>query len=154
MTRRALDTLELATPRWLGIDLKPPVHVPEEDKRFADPTWNRNPAFFAMRQDYRAASQLASDLLAAGEGDPVGDAKAQLATGFLLDALAPANFLFTNPAALKRALETDGASGAGGAGNRSRPARQRRPPPPGGHPASGSGRDSRPCPARSCSRTI
>ena len=65
--------------------------MPEgDDKRFADPAWSENPAFFAVRQGYLAASQLVSDLLAAGAGDLAGDAKARLATGFLLDALAPA----------------------------------------------------------------
>jgi polyhydroxyalkanoate synthase len=61
------------------MDVKPPVHVPEGDKRFADPAWSENPAFFAVRQGY----------LAARAGDLAGDAKARLATGFLLDALAP-----------------------------------------------------------------
>jgi len=107
----------VATARWLGLDLKPPVHVPETDKRFADPTWAENPAFFALRQGYLAASQLTHDLLASGAGDAVEDAKARLATGFLLDALAPTNFLFTNPAALKRVLETGGASLARGTRN-------------------------------------
>ncbi|HEY6313006.1 MAG TPA: alpha/beta fold hydrolase [Streptosporangiaceae bacterium] len=107
----------VATARWLGLDAKPPVPVPDGDKRFADPTWSGNPAFFAVRQGYMAASRLVSDLLAAGAGDAVDDAKARLATGFLLDALAPTNFLFTNPAALKRVLETGGGSLAGGARN-------------------------------------
>ena len=70
------------------MDVKPPVRVPEGDKRFADPAWRQNPAFFAVRQGYLAASQLVSDLLAAGAGDLAGDARARLATGFLLDALA------------------------------------------------------------------
>ena len=61
---------------WLGMDVKPPVHVPEGDKRFADPTWSENPAFFAVRQGYLAASQLVSDVLAAGAGDLAGDARA------------------------------------------------------------------------------
>ena len=107
----------VATARWLGLDAKPPVPVPEGDKRFADPAWSQNPAFFAVRQGYLAASQLMSDLLAAGAGDAVDDAKARLATGFLVDALAPTNFLFTNPAALKRVLDTGGASLASGARN-------------------------------------
>ncbi len=47
------------------MDVKPPTHVPAGDKRFADPTWSENPAFFAVRQGYLAASQLVSDLLAA-----------------------------------------------------------------------------------------
>jgi len=48
------------------MDVKPPVHVPEGDSRFADPTRGQNPAFFAVRQGYLAASQLVSDLVAAG----------------------------------------------------------------------------------------
>ncbi len=73
------------------MDVKPPVRVPEGDKRFADPAWSENPAFFAVRQGYLAASQLVSDLLAAGAGDLAGDARARLATGFLPGALAPAS---------------------------------------------------------------
>jgi polyhydroxyalkanoate synthase len=105
----------VATARWLGLDVAPAVPVPEGDKRFADRTWSDNPAFFAVRQGYLAASRLANDVLAAGSGHGTDDAKATLATGFLLDALAPTNFLLTNPAALKRALETGGASVAAGA---------------------------------------
>jgi polyhydroxyalkanoate synthase len=104
-----------AAARWMGMDAPPPVPVPEKDKRFADPSWNDNPAFFALRQAHLATTRLFSDLLAAGAGDAVDDAKAALATGFLLDALAPTNFLLTNPAALKRAFETGGASLVAGA---------------------------------------
>jgi polyhydroxyalkanoate synthase subunit PhaC len=107
----------VAAARWIGMDMAPPVLIPEGDKRFADRTWTDNPAFFALRQGYLAASRLANDLLAAGSGDAMDDAKAALATGFLLDALAPTNFLLTNPAALKRALETGGASVFAGTAN-------------------------------------
>jgi polyhydroxyalkanoate synthase subunit PhaC len=72
---------------------------------------------FAVRQGYLAAARLTGDLLAAGAGDTVADAKAELATGFVLDALSPTNFLLTNPAAVKRAMETGGASLAAGARN-------------------------------------
>jgi polyhydroxyalkanoate synthase len=106
----------VAAARWVGADAAPPVPAPD-DKRFADRTWAGNPAFFTLRQAYLAASQLSRDLLAAGAGDTVADAKAALAAGFLLDALAPTNFLLTNPAAIKRAMETGGASLAAGARN-------------------------------------
>ncbi len=105
-----------AAARWLGMDVTPAVPV-ADDKRFADPTWQDNPAYFAIRQAYLASQQLAEDVLAAGAGDDVADAKAKLAAGFLLDALAPTNFLLTNPAAIKRALETGGSSVLAGAGN-------------------------------------
>ena len=104
-----------AAARWMGLDTPPPVPVPEGDKRFADQTWTKNPAFFAVRQAHLATSRLANELLEAGAGNALDDAKAALATGFLIDALAPTNFLLTNPAALKRAFETGGASLVAGA---------------------------------------
>jgi polyhydroxyalkanoate synthase len=107
----------IAAARWLGVDAAPPVPVPERDKRFADPTWTENPAFFAIRQGHLAVSRLVNDLLEAGAGNPVDDAKAQLTASFALDALSPTNFLLTNPAALKRMLETGGASLVAGAGH-------------------------------------
>src|SRR5260370_9027228 len=95
---------------WLGVDMAPPVRVPEGDKRFADRTWSDNPAFFAVRQGYLAAARLVNDVLAAGSGDAIADAKAALATGFLLHALAPTNFLLTTPAAPNPASATAGPS--------------------------------------------
>ena len=82
------------------------------DKRFADPAWQDNPAFFAIGQAYLAALQLTDDLLAAGQGDAVTDAKARLAADLMLAGLAPTNYFATNPAALKRAFDTGGASAA------------------------------------------
>ena len=105
-----------AAARWAGLAAEPPVPA-GNDKRFADRTWTDNPVFFAIRQAYLASGRLADDVLAAGAGDAVADAKARLAAGFLLDALAPTNFLATNPAAIKRALETGGMSVLAGAGN-------------------------------------
>ncbi len=47
----------VAAARWVGADAAPPVPAPD-DKRFTDRTWADNPAFFALRQAYLAASQL------------------------------------------------------------------------------------------------
>jgi polyhydroxyalkanoate synthase len=88
-----------------------------KDKRFADRTWRDNPAFFAIGQAYFAAVGLTEDLLAAGGGDPMTDVKARLASDLILAALAPTNYLATNPVALKRAFETGGASVLAGARN-------------------------------------
>jgi polyhydroxyalkanoate synthase subunit PhaC len=106
-----------ATARWLGSTMAPPVPADPGDRRFADPSWDRNPAYFALRQGYLAARRLGEDLLTAGRGDPLTDEKAALAVGFALDALAPTNFLALNPAALRRAFETGGASVLAGARN-------------------------------------
>ena len=105
-----------AAAAWLGVPAELPLAV-SADRRFADPAWAGNPLFVALRQWYLATGQLVSDVLAAGGGDQATDAKASLATGFVLDAVAPTNFLLTNPAALKRAIDTGGASVVRGARN-------------------------------------
>ena len=119
MTRYTTSLMRIgpvAAARWAGLDAEPPVSEPA-DKRFADRTWSGNPAFFALRQAYLAAVRLNRDVLEASAGDPKADLKAELATGFLLDALAPTNFLLTNPAALKRVFETGGTSLVAGTAN-------------------------------------
>jgi poly[(R)-3-hydroxyalkanoate] polymerase subunit PhaC len=100
----------VAASRWLGSEVAPPVPLDARDRRFADPAWEDNPGYFAVRQAYLAARRLSEDLLAAGRGNPLADLKAQLAVGLSFDALAPTNFLATNPAAIKKAFETGGAS--------------------------------------------
>ena len=108
-----------AVARWTGRgdDSRPGAAALAKDKRFADRTWRDNPAYFAIAQAYFAAAGLTEDLLAVGRGDPVTDAKARLASDLILAALAPTNYLATNPAALKRAFETGGASMVAGSRN-------------------------------------
>jgi len=109
-----------AAMRWAGRSADEPEQAGQalaKDKRFADRAWRDNPAFFAVGQAYFAAVQLTGDLLAAGRGDPVSDAKARLAADLMLAAVAPTNYFATNPAALKRAFDTGGGSVVAGARN-------------------------------------
>jgi poly[(R)-3-hydroxyalkanoate] polymerase subunit PhaC len=112
-----------ATARWLGSAAHLAAHAPASvpaatgDRRFADPAWESHPGYFAVRQAYLATGRLAQELLAAGRGDRLTDEKARLAAAFIMDAAAPTNFLATNPAALKRAFDTGGASVLAGARN-------------------------------------
>ena len=80
------------------------------DKRFTDPAWENNPAYWALRQAYLATRQYGLDMLRLGDLDAVSEGKAELAMGFLADAFAPTNFPLTNPAVLKKALDTGGRS--------------------------------------------
>jgi polyhydroxyalkanoate synthase subunit PhaC len=107
---------QFAVSQAVGAEAEPPIAI-VRDKRFADPAWTDNPGFAALRQCYLATQQFSDEILELGRGDEVSDAKAGLATSFLLDALSPTNFLLTNPAALKRAFETGGASLVAGARN-------------------------------------
>ncbi|WP_369256589.1 PHA/PHB synthase family protein [Geodermatophilus amargosae] len=84
-----------------------------KDKRFADPAWSTNPAFRRLCQGYLAlASQL--DRLVDDYEKTASDwhdvERARFAVGVLASALAPTNTLPGNPAVLKRAFDTAGAS--------------------------------------------
>jgi polyhydroxyalkanoate synthase subunit PhaC len=103
--------------RALGTDAPGPVEPAGKDKRFADPAWQENPAYFWLEQSYLLFGRLAQDLVDAGAGSRPAAKKLRLATEIVVDALAPTNVLPGNPAALKRAFETGGASLLRGARN-------------------------------------
>ncbi len=105
----------VAATRWFGRDIEPPVAVDPKDRRFADPAWSANPIFYSVRLAYLAACRFSRDVVGGATLEADAAKKAALALDLLLDALAPTNFLATNPAALKRAFDTGGASLAKGA---------------------------------------
>ncbi|GEL20090.1 PHA/PHB synthase family protein [Pseudonocardia asaccharolytica] len=113
-----LARIPLATAtNWIGRPVEPPVPVDSKDRRFADPAWRTNPAFYAMRLAYLSVSRSARDVVGSASSDADTGRKAALALDLLIDALAPTNFLPTNPAALKRAFDTGGMSLLRGARN-------------------------------------
>ncbi|WP_205843793.1 PHA/PHB synthase family protein [Nakamurella deserti] len=99
-----------ATRRFLGQDAQPPVAVDARDRRFAAVAWDANPAFYALRLAYLAGAEFARDVVTGADIDADDARKARIMVDLLIDALAPTNFLATNPAALIRAFETGGAS--------------------------------------------
>jgi polyhydroxyalkanoate synthase len=107
----------VAATRWWGGAAEPPLALDQSDRRFADPAWSASPGFFAVRQAYLAGCRFAREVVAGVGLDEDTAGKAVMATDLVLDALAPTNFLLTNPAALKRAFDTAGASLARGARN-------------------------------------
>ncbi|MGH3218076.1 MAG: PHA/PHB synthase family protein [Streptosporangiaceae bacterium] len=118
--RLAADLVSTGFAAWdrlLGGSASGPVTLEPKDRRFADPAWQDNPAFFAMRQAHLAWREYVLGLLTLSNPEPVTDGKARLALSVVADALAPTNFLPTNPAALKRAFDTSGISVLKGARN-------------------------------------
>jgi polyhydroxyalkanoate synthase len=87
-----------------------PVQPGRKDRRFRDPAWEENPAFFGLLQAYLLAGRLVEDLRDAGSVDAVTDERLGFMSDAVMDSLAPTNFFWTNPAALKRAFDTGGAS--------------------------------------------
>ncbi len=105
----------VAATRWFGRDIESPVPVDPKDRRFADPAWSSNPWFYGVRLAYLSTCRYARDVVGAAAVDAEVARKAELALNLALDAMSPTNFLALNPAALKRAFDTAGASVAKGA---------------------------------------
>jgi polyhydroxyalkanoate synthase len=80
------------------------------DKRFAAPEWNDLPYFALMKQSYLLASQYLTELAALATLPDHEKKRLVFATKQFVDALAPSNFVATNPVVLKRAIATEGAS--------------------------------------------
>ena len=88
-----------------------------KDARFKDPTWTANPAYRGLGQSYRLFEEWAGRMADAAGTSWEGKARATYLANIMTAALAPTNFLPTNPAALKRAFETGGLSLVSGAQN-------------------------------------
>jgi poly[(R)-3-hydroxyalkanoate] polymerase subunit PhaC len=87
------------------------------DKRFSDVAWTENPVYRRFGQGYVALVAGAHRMVDDAGLDALETQRAHFAVGLLADALAPTNGLLTNPAALKRAFDTAGASLFRGARN-------------------------------------
>ncbi len=98
------------TSRLLGGRARAAISPARGDRRFRDPAWEDNPFYFGLRQGYLLWSQFMRDLAATADLDPETQPKAEFAIDAIVDAAAPTNTLIGNPAALKRAYETGGAS--------------------------------------------
>jgi polyhydroxyalkanoate synthase subunit PhaC len=88
-----------------------------DDRRFVDRTWQANPAFRALAESYACTVQWAQHLVDTSHASARQRDKARFALDLMLDALAPTNVPWTNPAVLKEAFETGGLSLMAGASN-------------------------------------
>ncbi len=96
-----------------------PVIAPERgDRRFGDAAWSEDPVFDYLKQAYLLASKQAADLVAKADGiDEATRTRAEFYTQAYLNALSPANFAFTNPEAIRRAIDTGSISLLSGLAN-------------------------------------
>src|SRR5271165_1174879 len=105
--------------RWWGLaPPDAPVQSGGGDKRFAAPEWRNNPAFRSLKEYYLLASAWL--LRQQSEADGMTPAERQRVDFHLrqfIDAMSPALQFAFNPVALRRAMETGGASVAQGARN-------------------------------------
>src|ERR1700744_3147787 len=87
-----------------------PVIAPSpRDKRFADPEWKSNQFFDFLMQLYLLTTRWAQDLARDAEGlDPHTRKKAAFYVQQVTNALAPSNFVLTNPEVLRETLTSNG----------------------------------------------
>ena len=115
----AIDTWNEAGQRWMGV-AQPgtPTPAPSGDKRFAAPEWQSNPAFSTLKQLYFLASEwLLRQVSEDGDLTPAERQHLEFHLRQFVDAMSPTLLLISNPAALRRAVETGGASIAEGMRN-------------------------------------
>ena len=85
--------------------------LPNGDKRFKSPGWNEPPYYFYfIKQTYLMAAELMNDIIEQSAIDDTTKKKLKFYSQLYIDALSPANFLATNPEALKQAQQTNGQS--------------------------------------------
>lgn len=78
------------------------------DKRFRDSEWRTNPGFSLMRETYLATADWITGLIENADLDEASKRKAAFFIKQAVDAASPSNFLFTNPAALRATLTSNG----------------------------------------------
>ncbi|MGJ5045798.1 PHA/PHB synthase family protein [Bradyrhizobium oligotrophicum] len=104
-----LDLWGSAARRLAGEDAPPAISPSPRDKRFADPEWKSNQFFDFVMQAYLLTTQWAQDLVHNAEGlDPHTRKKAEFYVNQITNALAPSNFVLTNPEVLRQTVASSG----------------------------------------------
>lgn len=101
----------------------------KKDRRFIDPEWTDSVVFRNLLQTYLALQKSLDRYAARSATDPREVERTKFLLSQVADALAPSNFLLFNPAALRRARETNGRSLVNGARNFIADLKARRPIP-------------------------
>jgi len=96
--------------RRLAGEPAPPAIVPSpRDKRFADPEWKSNQFFDFVMQLYLLTTEWAHEMVRNADGlDPHTRKKAEFYVQQISNALAPSNFVLTNPEVLRETLASNG----------------------------------------------
>jgi polyhydroxyalkanoate synthase len=104
-----LDLWGSSMRRLAGEEAPPAIAPAPRDKRFADPEWKSNQFFDFVMQAYLLSTQWANDLVREAEGlDPHTRKKAEFYVQQITNALAPSNFVLTNPEVLRETLASSG----------------------------------------------
>src|ERR1700738_995972 len=109
MGKAYLDLWASSARRLAGEQVPPAIEPSPRDKRFKDPEWKSNQFFDFVMQLYLLTTQWAQDLVRNAEGlDAHTRKKAEFYVLQITNALAPSNFVLTNPEVLRETLASNG----------------------------------------------
>jgi len=98
-----------AMQRFLGEQSEAVAEPAKSDNRFKNEVWENNFLFDYIKQSYLIASNNIQKMVTDAQGlDPQTARKVRFFTRQFVDALAPTNFVFTNPEVLKATVESGG----------------------------------------------
>lgn len=105
----APDVWRAAATKWFApnCDLSA---LAASDRRFRYESWNEQPYFQALRDQYLRTAAFWREVLANATLDERERHRARFFLEQWLDAIAPSNFFATNPEAIRKALDTQGES--------------------------------------------
>jgi polyhydroxyalkanoate synthase len=104
-----LDLWAHAARRMVG-QTSDPIAAPDpRDKRFSDPEWSSNQFFDFLKQAYLLTVHHSNRLVEDADGlDPLTRQKAEFYVRQIVNAIAPSNFVLTNPELLRDTLSSKG----------------------------------------------
>jgi polyhydroxyalkanoate synthase subunit PhaC len=106
------DYMRLWQSTWmkmLGLQAPPVAEPAKGDSRFKDEDWSSNFLFDHIKQSYLITARHIQEAVATVEGlSPESEKKVAFFTRQYVDALAPSNFLLTNPQVLRETLQSGG----------------------------------------------
>ncbi|HYD29769.1 MAG TPA: class I poly(R)-hydroxyalkanoic acid synthase [Azospirillaceae bacterium] len=97
------------TQRLLGQVAEPVISPAKDDRRFKDAAWDENTLFDFIKQSYLLTARWMQNTVHDIDGlDDKTARKVDFYTRQFVDAMAPSNFLLTNPEVLRTTMETGG----------------------------------------------
>jgi polyhydroxyalkanoate synthase len=116
--KAVMNEPKVATEQWLSFvgELGSIVSGKSErapkagDKRFSDPTWKESSLHSSLLKAYLAWGEAVNGLVDKSSLSDIDKARAHLITEILIDAVAPTNTMPTNPAAVRKFIDTGGQS--------------------------------------------
>jgi polyhydroxyalkanoate synthase len=106
--KSSIELLNYSLKKIVGENPKSIYQTSKKDKRFRDESWDKNFFFNIIQQTYLMNSEWLNSVLT----NINVESKAKLRANFFIkqitNALAPSNFIYTNPTVLKETIESNG----------------------------------------------